>query len=146
MMDYEKIVKDILFEEISKCNNFNYHIDIGNLYLIVNTKKLNQLLINNSFSFNGGIDSELILIYSKRINLFWLSYIRIWSEIEDKIEYETNFKASYLDFQFLLKKILEEYFKLNKLVPSILDSRTFSTWDRDINRNYKLKNAYSINL
>jgi len=62
-MNNKEIIKDILV----KCNNFNYYVDIGNLELKINTKKLNQILIDNSYYFEGGIKEKTMVLYRKNV-------------------------------------------------------------------------------
>jgi len=109
-MNNKQIIKDILIEELSKCNNFNYHIDIGNLYLIVNTKKLYQSLIDNSSYFEGDVESKWRL-YCYDIKYFHLSYEDIWSKFEDKT------KLDHYEIQSIVKEVLEEGFKIKGIIP-----------------------------
>jgi len=109
-MNNKQIIKNILFEELSMCNNFNYHIEIGNLYLIVNTKKLYQSLFDNSFRFEGGIDSKVLFKQYESKNLY-LSYYDIWSKFEKKTQ------LRYIEIQSIVKDVLEEGFKLKNIIP-----------------------------
>jgi len=112
-MNNREIIKDILIEEISKCNNFNYQIKINNLKLVVNTKKFYQSLIDNSYSFEGGIDSKrLFKKYEKyESKIFHLSYEDIWSKFEDKT------KLNHYEIQSIVKEVLEETFKIKNVIP-----------------------------
>jgi len=69
----EKNINDVILEEISNCNKFNYLIEIGNLILNFDSKNFNQSLFDKSFSFIGMNDSKFIIIYLKKINHFWLN-------------------------------------------------------------------------
>jgi len=109
----KQIIKDIFIEELQKCNNFNYHIKIDNLYLIVNTKKLYQSLIDNSYSFEGGIGSEWRFENYKK-KYFYLSYIDIWSKFENQT------KLEYIEIQLIVSDILEEGFKIKGIIPLLL--------------------------
>jgi len=115
-MNNREIIKDILIEEISKCNNFNYQIKINNLKLVVNTKKFYQILIDNSYSFEGGIGSNrLFKKYEKyESKIFHLSHNDIWSKFEDKT------KLKYREIQSIVKDILEESFKIKGITPGRL--------------------------
>jgi len=111
-MNNRQIIKDILVEELSKCNNFNYRIEIGNLNLIVNTNKLNHILIDNSSWFEGVIDSEWL--FSQYENkYFYISYVYFFSKIEDKI------KLKYDEIKSDVKDVLEETFKIKGITPVI---------------------------
>jgi len=109
-MNNKEKIKKILIEELSKCNNFNYYVDIDNLNLKINTKKLYLSLINNSFQFEGGINSKWL--FDKYINnMLYLSY-NIWY----KIEKETQ--LHYIEIQLIVKDILEETFKIKGIIPA----------------------------
>jgi len=108
-MNNKQFIKDILIEEISKCNNFNYKIEIGNLNLIVNTKKLYHSLIDNSFYFEGGVGSEC-RFEKYESKYFFISY-NIWS----KFELETGLK--YDEIQSIVKYVLEKNFKIKGIIP-----------------------------
>jgi len=112
-MNNKQIIKEIIIEEFSKCNNFNYQIEIGNLYLSVNTKKLYPSLINNSSYFEGGVESEWRFEKYKSKN-FYLSYNGIWSKFEEKT------KLQYTEIQSIVKDVLEEGFKLKEITPILL--------------------------
>jgi len=107
-MNNKEKIKKILIEELSKCNNFNYYIEIGNLYLTINTKKLYQSLIDNSFYFEGGIDSKVLFKQYESKNLY-LSYYDIWSKFEKKTQ------LKYLEIQSIVKDVLEEGFSFSNV-------------------------------
>jgi len=107
-MNNKEKIKKILIEELSKCNNFNYYIDIGNLYLTINTKKLNQSLFNNSSYFEGGIDSKVLFKQYESKNLY-LSYYDIWSKFEKKTQFR------YIEIQSIVKDVLEEGFSFSNV-------------------------------
>jgi len=109
-MNNKEIIKNILIEELSKCNNFNYYFYIGQLNLIVNTKKPYQILVDNSSQFEGGINSKCIFekFENKKI---YLSYYDIWSKIEKKTE------LKYIEIQSIVKYILEDNFKIKGIIP-----------------------------
>jgi len=104
-MNNKEIIKNILVEELSKCNNFNYYIKIDNLYLSVNTKKHYQMLVDNSYSFEGWIGSSLLFKQYESKNCY-ITNIDIWLKFEE----ETQLK--YPKIQSIVKEVLEEGFKL----------------------------------
>jgi len=104
-MNNKEIIRNILIEELSKCNNFNYEIKIGDLKIIINTKKLNQILIDNSSYFEGGINSKW-RFKQYESKSFYLSYNDIWSKFEIKTGLE------YIEIQSIVKDVLEEDFKI----------------------------------
>jgi len=110
-MNNKEIIKDILVKELSKCNNFNYYVDIGNLKLTINTKKLYHSLINNSYYFEGCIHSKWIFDIFESKNLYLSN--NIWSKFED----ETQLK--YPKIQSIVKNVLEENFKIKGIIPVI---------------------------
>jgi len=110
-MNNKQIIKNILIEELSKCNNFNYEIKIDKLNLFVNTKVLFRILLDNSFRFEGGINSKWMFRQYENKN-FYLSYNGIWSKFEEKT------KLQYTDIQSIVKDVLEEGFKFKGITPS----------------------------
>jgi len=122
-MNNKEIIRNILIEELSKCNNFNYYVKIGNLKIIVNAKKHYQILIDNSFYFEGGINSKWIFESHKikylKIKYLYLSYDNIWSKFEKEI------KLKYLEIQSIVKDVLEEGFKLKSITPIALSHVAF---------------------
>jgi len=154
-MNNKQIIKDILIEEFSNCNNFNYYIKIDKLNLFVNTKVLFRILIDNSSWFEGGIDSKrLFKQYENRF--FYVSYNDIWS----KFEKETKLK--YLEIQSIVKDILEEGFKIKGITPQsyvpfkimlfeegfkikgIASNRAVGTEYSLLEESFKLKGIFSI--
>jgi len=111
-MNNKKIIKDILIEELSKCNNFNYYIYNKSLTLKVNTKKLYQILVDHSHYFEGGVGSEWRLDCYKN-KYFYISYYDIWS----KFEKETKLQCS--EIKSIVKDVFEEGFKLKGITPEI---------------------------
>jgi len=135
-MNNKQIIKDILIEELSKCNNFNYYVDIGNLNLVINTKKLYQSLIDNSYFFEGGIDSK-VLFQNNFNKIFFLSYYNIWYKFEDKTQ------LKYLEIQSIVKDVLEESFKIKYIIPlfSILSGDNLTSFNFKgiiLNANWKM--------
>jgi len=98
----KEIIRDILVEELSKCNNFNYKIEIGNLKLKINTKKCYQILIDKSSQFEGGIDSNR-LFKQYESKSFYILKSDIWSKFEEKIQ-----QLDFIEIQSIVKKVLEE--------------------------------------
>jgi len=78
MKKYKEEVK----KELLKCNNFNYCIEYGCLKLKIKTTKINHLLINQSYSFEGRIDSNWLFIYESKYNQVYLSCTYFWSKFE----------------------------------------------------------------
>jgi len=105
----KEIIRDILVEELSKCNIFNYYIDIGNLNLVVNTKKHYQMLVDNSYFFEGGIGSNHLFKCYESKKLYLSN--NIWSK------YEEETQLDFVDIQSIIKDILEETFKIKGLIP-----------------------------
>jgi len=126
-MNNKEIIKDILIEELSKCNNFNYKLKFNRLHLTVNTKKLYQSLIDNSFGFEGGINSKW------RFKQYMSKNFYILTDIWSKIEKETQLK--YTEIQSILKDILEETFKIKGITPY----RRLSVDARHMEEAFKIK-------
>jgi len=103
-MDNKESVKKILFEKISKCNNFKYIIEIGNFEFVISTKKFYLSLVNNSQYFSGLIDSNCIF-YLRDDKKFWLSYLNVWVEIEKKTKLQYYEIKSFINNNFPLTKI-----------------------------------------
>jgi len=110
MKDDKEIVKNIILEKLLEIDNYYYTIEIGNLELKITTKKINQILINNSFYFGGGIDIDSNFVFINHYRrTSTLSYKHIWS----KIERETNFSFDNDEDSLYVNKIINEYFNLN---------------------------------
>jgi len=120
-------MKNLLIEELSKCNNFNYYIKIGNLKLKVNTKKINHSLIDNSFVFQGGISSICVFDYYSINNKFWLYLnfnnhnIIIQSSLKDDIEFLFKLKDIRINIEKIFTTFsIEECFSLKGKFKHIL--------------------------
>jgi len=111
---------EILNSEIIKSNNFKYEIQFSNLILIINTKNLYQILVNNCIWFGGYIDSESIFDYNQRYDNFFFSDEKILSKIKNIPFYQNNMHFPY-PFDFNLKNYTKQILKNNynlKLQPS----------------------------
>jgi len=128
----KQIIKDILVKELSKCNIFNYYIDIGNLNLVVNTKKHYQMLIDNSYFFEGGIGSNHLFKCYESKNLYLSN--NIWSKFENKAQLD------FVDIQSIIKDVLEETFKLKGITPRFYQIPLH----RSLEEAFKLKGITSI--
>jgi len=102
-MNNKEIIKNILIEELSKCNNFIYYIIIRNLKLTIKTKKFYQILVNYSFYIEGGIGSKVLFKQYKSKNLYLSN--NIWSKIEKKTIVRST------EIQSIVKNVLEEHFE-----------------------------------
>jgi len=109
-MNNKEIIKNIIFDKLSKCNNFNYYIRVVNLKLGITSKKLNHILINNCFCFEGAINSSLVFEYNKLFYDIFLSDKYIWSEIEKET------KLQYIESYEIVEDVLKEHLLFRNII------------------------------
>jgi len=109
-MNNKEIIKNIIFDKLSKCNNFNYYIRVVNLKLGITSKKLNHILINNCFCFEGAIKSSLVFEYNKLFYDIFLSDKYIWSEIEKET------KLQYIESYEIVEDVLKEHLLFRNII------------------------------
>jgi len=119
-MNNKEIIKNILIEELSKCNKFIYDIQINNLILEVITEKSYPSLINYCSWFGGYINTEWIFEFNKQTNVLWTS-----KNFISKFEKKT--KLQYTEIQSIVKDILEKGFK----VKAITAEKYFKIFKKD---------------
>lgn len=117
---HQQINKEIIINEILKCDNFIYIFKIGNLKLEVSSKKLYKSLVNKCYYFKGMVGSEFRFdYYTHVLKRFYVSEKYFFSEIR-KI---TGIRFS--EVRLLIQKVLKEDFNLNiddlKIIPLLIN-------------------------
>jgi len=110
-MDNKELIKRLLFEEISKSDNFIYFIQIGAFNLRINANKYYQSLIKYSSCFNGknvGI-KNVEFIKVDRYASFYLKN-DIWLKFQNETE------LNYVDIYIIIKSIIKDCLIVNEVV------------------------------
>jgi len=111
-MNMKEKIKKIFIEELSKCNNFKYEVPIGNLYLIINTKKIYKSLISISYKFTGKVGSSYRFDYHEYFNdMRILNYTYL--ELKKKLPTVGIIIKDNEKLFSILKDIINEEFNLN---------------------------------